>query len=545
MDDFDVDADVPTDRGRDVQETLETQAPANEPEIWAMAMAFLTNMQVTRPELLRAVPARWVLARAWSILGSASYVAGLYEASVPVTQIQEFWSHSWQGSPWKKALTLLVAKNGLASLVGSTLLTMLFAGLFALGWLPGYAKDLTQEDGDFLNSVWCLAVGAVSSCILALLWRPPGLVFLDRVCIDQSTRTAKCEGVLNIGAFLKNSITMVVIWDPTYVKRLWCVFELAAYLKSHEDERKACCTEPARMCHFQQWSVFSISYMRHTNQSTTNATIPRIPLWAQGKLVVLPSLLGPCSVAFALGCCSFMAVLLIVEFASPIAGVAVLVLLGTAGFYLAAAQFREIYRDLDSMQAQMKEFEVDKAESFCCSCNHLNSKGQNILCDRELVKACIISWFGTIESFEEAVRSKVLPAMSAHLRHPFSYLSLVGVLSPLMWGTADAVAAQLRNGNEQFAAYYAINGLMWWLFGMPCLYVGWNMLVFRCRRKRAALWKDVLTNLAIMPAIAVLLCLQYGVGYVFAILTRNRVQGVCIYTAVMAVLTLVIFCRRR
>ncbi|CAJ1371363.1 unnamed protein product [Effrenium voratum] len=338
--------------------------------------------------------------------------------------------------------------------------------------------------------------------ILALLWRPPGLVFLDRVCIDQSTRTAKCEGVLNIGAFLKNSITMVVIWDPTYVKRLWCVFELAAYLKSHEDERK-------------------------------------------GKLVVLPSLLGPCSVAFALGCCSFMAVLLIVEFASPIAGVAVLVLLGTAGFYLAAAQFREIYRDLDSMQAQMKEFEVDKAESFCCSCNHLNSKGQNILCDRELVKACIISWFGTIESFEEAVRSKVLPAMSAHLRHPFSYLSLVGVLSPLMWGTADAVAAQLRNGNEQFAAYYAINGLMWWLFGMPCLYVGWNMLVFRCRRKRAALWKDVLTNLAIMPAIAVLLCLQYGVGYVFAILTRNRVQGVCIYTAVMAVLTLVIFCRRR
>ncbi|CAJ1351428.1 unnamed protein product [Effrenium voratum] len=504
MDDFDVDADVPTDdRGRDVQETLETQAPANEPEIWAMAMAFLTNMQVTRPELLRAVPARWVLARAWSILGSASYVEGLYEASVPVTQIQEFWSHSWQGSPWKKALTLLVAKNGLASLVGSTLLTMLFAGLFALGWLPGYAKDLTQEDGDFLNSVWCLAVGAVSSCILALLWRPPGLVFLDRVCIDQSTREAKCEGVLNIGAFLKNSITMVVIWDPTYVKRLWCVFELAAYLKSHEDERK-------------------------------------------GKLVVLPSLLGPCSVAFALGCCSFMAVLLIVEFASPIAGVAVLmVLLGTAGFYLAAAQFREIYRDLDSMQAQMKEFEVDKAESFCCSCNHLNSKGQNILCDRELVKACIISWFGTIESFEEAVRSKVLPAMSAHLRHPFSYLSLVGVLSPLMWGTADAVAAQLRNGNEQFAAYYAINGLMWWLFGMPCLYVGWNMLVFRCRRKRAALWKDVLTNLAIMPAIAVLLCLQYGVGYVFAILTRNRVQGVCIYTAVMAVLTLVIFCRRR
>lgn len=50
----------------------------------------------------------------------------------------------------------------------------------------------------------------------------------------------------------------------------------------------------------------------------------------------------------------------------------------------------------------------------------------------------------------------------------------------------------------RFAAYYAINGLMWWLFGMPCLYVGWNMLVFRCRRKRAALWKDVLTNLAIM-----------------------------------------------
>lgn len=30
------------------------------------------------------------------------------------------------------------------------------------------------------------------------------------------------------------------------------------------------------------------------------------------------------------------------------------VLLGTAGFYLAAAQFREIYRDLDSMQAESR-----------------------------------------------------------------------------------------------------------------------------------------------------------------------------------------------
>lgn len=27
---------------------------------------------------------------------------------------------------------------------------------------------------------------------------------------------------------------MLVLWDPTYVERLWCVFELAAFLKSRE-----------------------------------------------------------------------------------------------------------------------------------------------------------------------------------------------------------------------------------------------------------------------------------------------------------------------
>ena len=62
-------------------------------------------------------------------------------------------------------------------------------------------------------------------------------MFLDQICINQTDLESKANGVLHMGAFLKKSKSMLVLWDPTFVQRLWCMFELAAFLKSHEDEK--------------------------------------------------------------------------------------------------------------------------------------------------------------------------------------------------------------------------------------------------------------------------------------------------------------------
>ena len=71
--------------------------------------------------------------------------------------------------------------------------------------------------------------------LLVLIFRPPReLVFFDRLCIDQRNHKRKMEGVLNIGACLKRSEKLLVIWDSSYCLRLWCIFELAAFLRTHE-----------------------------------------------------------------------------------------------------------------------------------------------------------------------------------------------------------------------------------------------------------------------------------------------------------------------
>lgn len=59
---------------------------------------------------------------------------------------------------------------------------------------------------------------------------------MDMACIHQGDPDLKSEGVLNIGAFLKNSKKLLVLWDSTYSSRAWCMFELAAFLQSHQSE---------------------------------------------------------------------------------------------------------------------------------------------------------------------------------------------------------------------------------------------------------------------------------------------------------------------
>ena len=83
----------------------------------------------------------------------------------------------------------------------------------------------------------------------------------------------KAEGILSIGGFLRSSKSLLVLWDPTYVpssrsvidmmvaqvgnphthrcpqavavcsttkvRRLWCIFEYAAFVKSHEGQDPA------------------------------------------------------------------------------------------------------------------------------------------------------------------------------------------------------------------------------------------------------------------------------------------------------------------
>ena len=62
-----------------------------------------------------------------------------------------------------------------------------------------------------------------------LVFRRGETAFLDIACIDQCDATTKAAGINSLGALLDRSRRMVVLLDEHNMKRMWCVFEVAAF----------------------------------------------------------------------------------------------------------------------------------------------------------------------------------------------------------------------------------------------------------------------------------------------------------------------------
>ena len=71
-------------------------------------------------------------------------------------------------------------------------------------------------------------------CIVMFLGRPQQKIVLDVLCIDQVDSRNTALGLVSMGVFLKASDFLVVLWDPSWSRRLWCIFELAAFLHSRQ-----------------------------------------------------------------------------------------------------------------------------------------------------------------------------------------------------------------------------------------------------------------------------------------------------------------------
>ena len=83
--------------------------------------------------------------------------------------------------------------------------------------------------------------------------------------------------------------------------------------------------------------------------------------------------------------------------------------LAFVGFYVSVAALRAYYRSAKLLETELANFTVK--ESLCWCCDTLTDhtcEGEEIICDRQVVLRCIVTWFGTVERFEERVRTEVL-----------------------------------------------------------------------------------------------------------------------------------------
>merc|ERR1740121_1969778 len=58
-------------------------------------------------------------------------------------------------------------------------------------------------------------------------------MFLDKVCINQVDTELQRQGISKLGAFLRNSSRMLVIYSDIYLTKLWTVYEVACFLSTH------------------------------------------------------------------------------------------------------------------------------------------------------------------------------------------------------------------------------------------------------------------------------------------------------------------------
>ncbi|CAE8674441.1 unnamed protein product [Polarella glacialis] len=139
--------------------------------------------------------------------------------------------------------------------------------------------------------------------------------FFDRLCITQSDAELKQVGIDSIGAYLRNSDSMLVLWGPEYFTRLWCVFELAVFLeKSTNSEFKSLLQNSH--AEMRQASVGAMLDLRRNSSATeinNEETVPARIVVATGaqrarneshdrKLMIIPVQMGVfCMAALVVG----------------------------------------------------------------------------------------------------------------------------------------------------------------------------------------------------------------------------------------------------
>lgn len=469
----------------------------------AMLIArYITNMKLASPEVLRATSPGFAL-RGFGWALRRPQTKDLFSRSWPVQYIQTFWSHSWHGKTAMKMLVLLLSYNGPAAVILGTLAAAVMFAFNSYGYLPAYSKAVVMLEGDELDehqpmeyldmAPWALGAGCIVSILVLFLWPAPGSIFVDRICIHQEDPDLKGKGIISIGGFIRYSRDMMVLWDSTYVERLWCIFELAAFLRSQDDD-------PSK------------------------------------RLCVRPTFLGPCVfalyVSWAVGCLTSF---LLLDTSL------VILIMWMFGFLVVLAVFghalRSHQRSIHQMLHQLKEFRIENTKSQCCTMGHRNPHDQNPLtCDREILMQCIAEWFGNVEKFEEEVRSRVRIALEKGLGNAgMPYLWGIAAVCPFMWTQLDAIAGRLRAGRGDWAAKIAIYTVVAWLGIVPLVLPLAFTLTKQFRRRRRWIICDLGVTVMVTAAVVLFIVLLYLIYAGVAMLVPIRFLGPSIYAVVLSV----------
>lgn len=142
----------------------------------------------------------------WDTLEAKSIVTSYYDI---------FLSHAWEAGSFPKAVSLGLRYNS--------------EGAVIIGILECCVLHQWCE----LPAHLALTISCITY-LFCLRWGPVrGRVFLDRCCIPQDDPDKKANCLLIMPEYLASSRKLIAMWDEAYQSRLWCIFELAVFVKQH------------------------------------------------------------------------------------------------------------------------------------------------------------------------------------------------------------------------------------------------------------------------------------------------------------------------
>ncbi|CAJ1433504.1 unnamed protein product [Effrenium voratum] len=376
---------------------------------------FMAQKQLTRKEVLRSTHAYQAFSSWGAALRPNVNSGDLHDRSKITDDIQDFWSHAWLGNSWGKFLTLLVMYNGRPALWVGICSALLGIALCVLGILPGSTRGFPSVLTRYEFSVWGVPFGAAGVLLMVALWRARRRVFLDRICISNTDQNLKLAAIASLPGLLQKSESMLVLWDPIWPSRLWCVFELAAFLSLRKGAPKVC-----------------------------------------------PTMMGPCTiVAFFLAVClaAPLTLMPVVDFDYTLVGVCVAAA-GVATAVPTIGVFRSYFRAVEGMEKTLRTLRVLDTRCACCDAGHVGSDGSKSFCDKEIICACITEWFGSTEAFEHYIQTDVTDVLVYQLHWcTFRYPWSCAIGMPVLWACLDIASFPLQWQDEKNLAYWITCGL--------------------------------------------------------------------------------------
>ncbi|CAK9037455.1 unnamed protein product [Durusdinium trenchii] len=148
-----------------------------------------------------------------------------------VSSVDFFVSHSWSCPSWMKVLAICYHLNLDLAIALSSLAC--FLGLLALRIYAGSLSRVASVGEGWLYGTLMCSPMAVFLLIFFLGHLRNGQTFwFDRICISEGNQIEKADTIRAIPAFVCHSKQMLVLWDETYLERLWCNYEMAVFAQT-------------------------------------------------------------------------------------------------------------------------------------------------------------------------------------------------------------------------------------------------------------------------------------------------------------------------